>query len=438
MATRPMDLLFCLFCLLFHGGIAISTGTSDGMERWGYAQTRPKVNTFWWWYQSPQRVSLPAKPWPTILWLQGGPGGSGVGRGNFVEIGPLDVNLKSRNWTWLHKADLIFVDTPVGVGYSYVEDPSAMATTDAQAATDIVELLKVLTKELPTLKGSPLFLVGESYGGKFAAMVGVHVTRAIRAGTLKLTLGGVCLGDSWISPEDFTLSYTQLLHSVSRLPGNAVGDTSRMAEAVKEQIAAGHFAAAQKTWTDLLDLIDSKTNSVNMNNFMLDAGMNPVPASKKSGTAPNTLDGIMNGVVKSKLKIIPKNLVWKEATLEVYEALANNFMKPAINEVDELLSHGVNVTVYNGQLDVICPTIGVEAWVNKLKWSGLKKFLNLSRQPLNYCYPAIYCSKIIKAYVSSYGNLNFYWILGAGHMVPVDQPYVAFRMITTVIQAPDS
>jgi serine carboxypeptidase 1 len=32
-----------------------------------------------------------------------------VGLGNFLEMGPLDVNLKPRNSTWLQKADLIFV-----------------------------------------------------------------------------------------------------------------------------------------------------------------------------------------------------------------------------------------------------------------------------------------------------------------------------------------
>jgi hypothetical protein len=36
-------------------------------------------------------------------------GASGVGLGNFLEVGPLDVNLKPRDSTWLQKADLIFV-----------------------------------------------------------------------------------------------------------------------------------------------------------------------------------------------------------------------------------------------------------------------------------------------------------------------------------------
>ena len=36
-------------------------------------------------------------------------GASGVGYGNFMEIGPLDEELKPRATTWLAKADLLFV-----------------------------------------------------------------------------------------------------------------------------------------------------------------------------------------------------------------------------------------------------------------------------------------------------------------------------------------
>ncbi|CAL5036060.1 unnamed protein product [Urochloa decumbens] len=448
--------LLCLLSilLLFHGGAAISAGTKDGMQRWGYVETRPKANLFWWWFKSPNRVSSAeaTKPWPTILWLQGGPGGSGSGRGNFLEIGPWDLNMTPRMFTWLRVADIVFADSPVGVGFSYADDTSALVKTDSQAATDLVVVIKVLLRKLPTLRSSPLYLVGESYGGKIAAIAGVSLSKAIRKGTIvNLTLGGVVIGDGWISPEDYALSYAQLLHDVSRLNDNAVADVNKMAVMVTEQVAAGKFAAAKKTWTDQLDLIDSKSDSVNMNNFLLDTGMNPGLANSPSRTsnqlmmyhnvqqfpsASINIEDVMNTVIKPWLKIIPKNIVWQEATLQVYEELANDFMKPAINEVDELLASGINVTVYNGQLDVICPTVGVEAWVNKLKWDGLNTFLSLPRQPLHYCDSAIYCSKPIRAYVRSYKNLAFYWILQAGHMVPVDQPYPAFRMIASATQSP--
>ncbi|KAJ0547854.1 putative carboxypeptidase C [Helianthus annuus] len=62
---------------------------------------------FWWCYKTPYRTQDPNNPWPVILWLQGKPGASGVGTGNFEEVGPLDSFLKPRNCTWLTKADLL-------------------------------------------------------------------------------------------------------------------------------------------------------------------------------------------------------------------------------------------------------------------------------------------------------------------------------------------
>nr|CAB3495705.1 unnamed protein product [Digitaria exilis] len=442
----PLTLLLPLLCLIsLHVGSAasITTGTADGSELWGYVEVRPKAHLFWWYYKSPQRMSTPSEPWPTVLWLQGGPGASGVGLGNLQEIGPLDVDLKPRNSTWLQKADLIFVDSPVGTGYSYVEDDSLFVTTDWEQATDAMTLLKALVKEVPTLQSSPLFLVAESYGGKYAATLGVAVARAIRAGELNITLGGVAVGDSWISPEDFTPSYTPLLLSVSRLDDNAGDEANKRAETVKEQIVAGQWAASQKSWGDLLGFIATKSGDVDVYNFLLDSGMDPVSSvdtstgsslsnlqAKKYSTyladsqdsSTNTIDSIMNGVIKDKLKIIPKDFKWGEQSDSVYDAL-----------IDELLSYGVNITVYNGQVDVICSTDGAEAWVQKLKWDGLKSFLSLPRQPL-YCGG----SKGTKAFVRSYKNLHFYWILGAGHYVPADKPCIALSMISSITQSPAS
>ncbi|CAN6306378.1 unnamed protein product [Urochloa humidicola] len=395
-----------------------------------------------------------ASGWPPIVFYDPSQGASGVGLGNFQEIGPLDVDLKPRNSTWLQKADLIFLDNPVGTGYSYVENSSLFVTTDWEQAADATTVLKALVKEIPTLQSSPLFLVAESYGGKYAATLGVSVARAARAGELNVTLAGVALGDSWISPEDFTLAYTPLLLAVSRLDDNAGDEANKKAETVKKQIAAGQWATSQESWGDLLDFIATKSGNVDVYNFLLDSGMDPVSTpvdssigsslslgnlqakkystylSSQDSSSSNTIDGIMNGVIKEKLKIIPKDFKWGEQSDSVYYSLIDDFMKPRIDEIDELLSYGINVTVYNGQVDVICSTDGAEAWVQKLKWDGLKSFLSLPRQPL-HCGD----SKGVKAFVRSYKNLHFYWILGAGHYVPVDQPCIALSMISNITQS---
>ncbi|KAM7528030.1 hypothetical protein LguiB_031440 [Lonicera macranthoides] len=428
-------LLLSLFFLssLFHGAIAKAKKSSqDGSEQWGYVQVRPKAHMFWWYYRSSYRTEDPNKPWPIILWLQGGPGASGVGIGNFEEVGPLDTFLKPRNSTWLQLADLLFVDNPVGTGYSFVEDKSVLVKTDEEAAADLTTLLIELFNKNESLQKSPLYVVAESYGGKFAATLGLSALKAIESGKLKLKLGGIALGDSWISPEDFVFSWAPLLKDLSRLDNSGVQKSNSLAQQIKQQINDGHFEDATDTWSELEGVISDSSNSVDFYNFLLDSGMDPLSltaAELSHGIAmkrysryldslranpggDGDLTSLMNGEIKKKLKIIPKDVQWVGQSDLVFSALAGDFMRPRISEVDELLSKGVDVTIYNGQLDVICATKGTEAWIEKLKWDGLKTFLDMDRTP-------IYCGneKITKGFTKSYKNLHFYWILGAGHFV---------------------
>ncbi|XP_030468839.2 serine carboxypeptidase-like 51 [Syzygium oleosum] len=448
-ASPYVTVLFLLW--LGYGWMDIAGRTEDGSEEWGYVEVRPKAHMFWWHYRSPNRVDDPSKPWPVILWLQGGPGASGVGMGNFEEIGPLDTNLKPRKSTWLQKADLLFVDNPVGTGYSFVEDPKLFVKTDEEAGIDLCTLLIEIFNRNESLQKSPLYIVAESYGGKYAVTLALSVLKAIEAGKLKLKLGGVALGDSWISPEDFVFSWAPLLKDVSRLDDNGVEKSNSVAEKIRQQLRSGQYTEATASWRELEGLISSSSNSVDFYNFLLDSGMDPVsleavelaPSMKRyarylsylktSTSVAGDLDSLMNGAVKKKLRIIPANFTWGEQSDSVFSSLQGDFMKPRIEEVDELLAKGVNVTIYNGQVDLICATKGTEAWVEKLKWEGLKTFLSMERTPL-YCGTG----SVTKGFKRSYKNLHFYWILGAGHFVPVDQPCVSLDMVTAITQSPAS
>ncbi|KAJ9554713.1 hypothetical protein OSB04_009327 [Centaurea solstitialis] len=454
MGRSQLVVFVVLFLLpLFNGGLAMAAGTPDGSEEWGYVEVRPKAHMFWWYYKSPYRTHDPNHPWPIILWLQGGPGASGVGTGNFEEVGPLDSFLKPRNSTWLRKADLLFVDNPVGTGYSFVEDKELLVKTDEEAATDLTTLLIEIFNRNETLQKSPLYIVAESYGGKYAVTLGLSALKAIEAKKLNLILGGIALGDSWISPEDFVVSWAPLLKDVSRIDNSGLMESNSLVEKIKQQIGDGKWKDATQTWSDLEEVISASSNSVDFYNFLLDTGMDPVSmasttlvrgAARKSysryldslKTSPGSdgdLDTLMNGAIKKKLGIIPKNVEWGGQSNLVFEYLAGDFMRPRINEVDELLNKGVNVTVYNGQLDLICATKGTEAWVEKLKWEGLKTFLSIDRTPL-YCGD----DKVTKGFTKSYRNLHFYWILEAGHFVPVDQPCLALAMVGGITRSPVS
>ncbi|RLM62296.1 serine carboxypeptidase-like 51 isoform X1 [Panicum miliaceum] len=461
MAPGPSVALLLLFCAAaaFSLAVADAAGTPDGSEEWGYVQVRPKAHMFWWLYHSPQRVDNGRTPWPTVLWLQGGPGASGVGYGNFMEIGPLDDDLKPRATTWLAKADLLFVDNPVGTGFSYVEggDKSLMVRTDAEAARDLTTLLCALYRDNPRLRASPLYIVAESYGGKFAVTTALAALRAIDQGRLRANLAGVALGDSWISPLDFVLSWGPLLYQVSRVDEKGLQQCSSVSAKIKDQVEKKQFTDAEASWSELENVVIANSNSVDFYNFLKDDASEDAVSTAAAQRQRSTLssfrrkngysgylesmasareggfDGLMNTVIKKKLGIIPKDLSWGEQSGDVFDAMAGDFMKPRIQEVDQLLKLGVNVTIYNGQLDLICATKGTMDWVQKLKWDALKDFINSPRTP-------IYCSKEgqsgTQAFVKSYKNLKFYWILGAGHMVPIDNPCPALKMLADITRSP--
>uniref|UniRef100_J3LPG1 Carboxypeptidase n=1 Tax=Oryza brachyantha TaxID=4533 RepID=J3LPG1_ORYBR len=427
----------------------ITNGTADGSERWGYVQVRPKTHLFWWYYKSPQRVSSPANPWPTILWLEGGPGASGIGQGNFVEgVGPLDANLNPRNSTWLSMADLIFVDFPVGVGYSYAEDPSMMVTSDLEAVSDAMALLEALVQEIPTLPGgSPLFLVGVVIGDGWISPADFVVSKSVQFSplfvekslqiNLTVTVSHYLASKENITRKNstafnlqasnmykFTSSRVTSINPSAKMirfiKGNNISISQWIAHMLKQQTDAEQFTAALKTFIDIFDLISSSSGYVSIYNFMTDNSMDPfapsgfaprfLPSGKNnsllvssSNSSSTIIDDIMNGVIKQKLKIIPKDLVWQDASLAVFESLSNDFMRPAIEQVDELLSLGVNVTVYNGQ-----------------------------RKPIHNCKPGY----LTNGFVRSYKNLHFYWVLGAGHYVAVDQPCTAKYIIGIITRSP--
>lgn len=60
----------------------------------------------------------------------------------------------------------MFVDNPVGSGYSYVEDSSQLTTDNAMIAADLVTLVKAVFSSYPDMQVMPFYVFAESYGGK--------------------------------------------------------------------------------------------------------------------------------------------------------------------------------------------------------------------------------------------------------------------------------
>ncbi|KAL6476406.1 hypothetical protein MHYP_G00149050 [Metynnis hypsauchen] len=410
----------------------------QGKETWGYVDVREGAHMFWWLYYAD---SSSFKDLPLVMWLQGGPGGSSCGFGNFEEIGPLDTDLEPRKTSWVSSASVLFVDNPVGTGYSYTDSEEALTKDVAMVAADMMVLLQQFFNKQTEFQSIPFYIFSESYGGKMAAAISLALTKAVQKGSIKCHFAGVALGDSWISPLDSVLTWGPYLYSTSLLDDYGLMEVTRAAKAVQEAVEQGQYEEATEQWSITENVVEQNTNGVNFYNILTqqdddlmksssnDSGY--LSALKCRHIRPlhrQSLSQLMNGPIRKKLGVIPKNVTWGGQAEEVFEGMSGDFMKPVVDIVDELLAAGVNVTVYNGQLDLIVDTIGQELWVKKLKWDGLKKFSQMKWTALEDPESAGQTG----AFYKTYKNFAFYWILKAGHMIPSDQGQMALRMLKMV------
>jgi carboxypeptidase D len=101
-------------------------------------------NLFFWHYENRHIADRQR----TILWLNGGPGCSSMD-GAMMEVGPYRVReggkLEYNNGSWDEFANLLFVDQPVGTGFSYVNTDSYLTDLNQMADHMLIFLEKWFT-----------------------------------------------------------------------------------------------------------------------------------------------------------------------------------------------------------------------------------------------------------------------------------------------------
>ena len=404
-------------------------------ETWNYVTVRPNARIFWWFYgaHDQQRDKL-----PLVLWLQGGPGASGTGFGNFEEIGPLYQNSTARKTTWIQKTNVLFIDSPVGAGFSYVTDPVAYTRNVTQIADDLLVVFKAFLKNLTIFEDAPFYIFGESYGGKMAAEFGQRLYETIERKEIKCNFKGVALGDSWISPVDSILSWGKYLYQYSLLDTQDLRAVQSSAGQVVNYFDQGLYKKSTAYWSKTRDLVSLFTDNVNVYN-VLQHNASPFRDSNDiidrlydrhlAVYYQNNLKSFMNTVIRKKLGIIPDNVTWGSQATDTFNYQSEDFMKPAIKAVDYLISKGLKIIVYQGQFDMLCNTAGAEKWTSKLQWSGLQGFNYATRKPL-YIDGKIGQTQ---AFLKSFKNFSFYFVMNAGLMVPLDNGEMALKMLEEII-----
>lgn len=139
--------------------------------------------------------------------MQGGPGCSGM-IGNFGELGPWrageDMQLHKNSNPWNRRFGLLFIDSPAGSGFSIAPSPEAIVTNQHQVARDLYEAIVIFFRD-SAYKLRPLYIAGESYGGKYVPALGYYIIS--KAHKLRLAseqpgfeLQGVAIGNGLTHP----------------------------------------------------------------------------------------------------------------------------------------------------------------------------------------------------------------------------------------------
>lgn len=118
-----------------------------------------------------------------------------------MELGPcriLDGNgTKYHPESWNSKANIFFIDQPIGVGFSYAEYGETVGTTE-EAAKDIAAFVAIFFENFSKFKGRAFHMAGESYGGRyipvFAAEVYDQNVALVEMGLTPINLKSVMIG----------------------------------------------------------------------------------------------------------------------------------------------------------------------------------------------------------------------------------------------------
>eukprot|EP00064_Thunnus_orientalis_P013403 superscaffoldBa00002175_g13442 len=177
----------------------------------GYLQARPGKFLHYWFVTS-QRDPVND---PLVLWLNGGPGCSSLD-GFLSENGPFHVNdngatLYENNFSWNKIANVLYLESPAGVGYSYSDDKN-YATDDDQVAEDNYRALQSFFVKFPNFTQNEFFIFGESYGGIYAPTLSLNVA----TGPAKINFKGFAVGNgiSSFALNDQSLIYFGYYHGL--------------------------------------------------------------------------------------------------------------------------------------------------------------------------------------------------------------------------------
>lgn len=373
------------------------------------------ANLFFWYFKSetaPQDA-------PVILWLQGGPGASSL-VGAFLENGPYKFNSKveQRKYYWSQRFHVIYIDNPVGTGYSFT-DGGGYAVDESEIGITLYDSLTQFFMLFPELRRNDFYVAGESYAGKYVPALAFHIYKNNQNATNYIKLRGIALGNPIIDPMS-QIDNGDLYYQLGILDDKGLRKYKIVVEEARKYIMSRSWKKASDMYLKLFDLTYDASRLGTLFNLVKDK--NDIPLSE--------LEELLNTYWAKRALHVGQRQYLVQST-SAYENLLADRAKSVKAWFLNILEN-YDVLVYNGQLDLNKPYSGIVNFMSHLKWSGSNSYKTAPRHAWTINGDVAGYSKTLwHRSRLSYKPIKFMEVLirNAGHLVPSDQPHWAMTMM---------
>ncbi|XP_014507684.1 serine carboxypeptidase-like 45 isoform X2 [Vigna radiata var. radiata] len=381
---------------------------------------------------------------PLVLWLNGGPGCSSLGVGAFSENGPFRPNgevLIKNEYSWNRETNILYLETPVGVGFSYAKGGSSYETVnDETTARDNLVFLQRWFNKFPQFRHRDLFLAGESYAGHYVPQL-AKLMIEINEKEKLFNLKGIALGNPVLeyatdlnSRAEFFWSHGLISDSTYKLFTKGCNYSRYVSEYYRDSISPLCSKVLRRVARETSKFVDKYDVTLDVCiSSVLSQSKAICPQGQKTD---DSIDVCVDDKVTNYLnrKDVQEALHAKLVGVRKWDVCSNilnydmlNLEKPTLPVVRSLIKAGVRVLIYSGDQDSVIPLTGSRTLVQKLaRQLGLNTTVP---------YRVWFEGQQVGGWTQVYGSiLSFATVRGASHEAPFSQPERSFVLFKSFLE----
>jgi len=331
--------------------------------------------------------------------------------------------VRDNPYRWSAQHHVLYVDNPVGTGFSFTDDPLAYPRIVEESTEDLYNLLQQFFTLFPEYKLNNFFPFGESYAGKYVPTLAFKIHNENMAAIkraehpenwVKINLAGAGIGNGWMSPLDQG-KYASYLFFHGLIDMHQYRELDRIDGKILKIIEEGNWLDAWKMSDEQLNFILTALNYSNLYDISKDQYR---PSTMNFWSWLN-MDSVREGIHVGSTEF--------SDGLKVYMSMVEDTMRSVKPYLEEILKH-YRVVNYHGALDIICHYPGTEDMYSKTTWPGHEEFMESHRHGW-WVHNSDTNTQELAGFVKKGGNLRLVLMRNAGHSVPINQPQWALRLL---------